>query len=497
VDLRSEASAGPLFLPLADFVPHRRRAPERPWNGHLAFLNDLITEHRPSLIVDVGSQLGDAYFGMCQSVAANGLNCVCYAVDESTSDSSTAEVSEYNQRFYSGFSYLLRCKSIEAQKQFSDESIDILQLHRSAWHHVHSWFQKVKPGGIVLLNDVMRRDEDCGVWKVWADLQSSHRETFTFHHSYGLGILRKEGAPPGQSGFLDLLFSGNGASGEQVRRHYILYDAYLQRLAGEAPRSGQVCVGLSALGERCQTSKAYAEVGVWSTLSFDLPPGSMPRSIGFYPADGPCLVEIAQMQICDQASGSVLCSLEGAADLKQLSPIQSAKQLPGSQDFLIFCYGDEPQLQWKLDLDFPGAVRVLITMRVKKDLAEVAELLDLPYDETRVASNDTTELEILRGELKAAQACKLLLTAKLAQCGTGTNAIVRERDEAIRDSSARLGELEALLEEANARAAKTEQAWAVARSYEMNIGAIEHSVSWQMTKPLREMLRLIRGFKRS
>jgi len=165
VDLESEVGGDAFLPPLPTFVPRRYQPGSLAnWSGHLAFANDLIADLRPAMIVELGTHYGESYFGMCQSVLENGVDCVCYAVDHWLGEEHAGnygeevftEVNDYNRRFYKSFSYLLRSAFDDALCQFSDDSIDILHIdglhtYEAGRHDFESWFAKVKRGGIVLL----------------------------------------------------------------------------------------------------------------------------------------------------------------------------------------------------------------------------------------------------------------------------------------------------------------------------------------------------------
>ena len=69
-------------LPLTSFRPLRYRPRHHgTWSGHLAFAHDLITAIAPSLVVELGTHWGESYFGFCQSIFENGLDCRSFAVD--------------------------------------------------------------------------------------------------------------------------------------------------------------------------------------------------------------------------------------------------------------------------------------------------------------------------------------------------------------------------------------------------------------------------------
>lgn len=174
------------------------------WSGQLAFACDLIAAIQPSLIVELCTHWGESYFTFCQTVEEQRLPCVCYAVDHWVGDDHTGhygeevyeEVSKYNQRYYRHVSYLLRRSFDDAGEQFADDSIDLLHIdglhtYEAVSHDFRTWLPKVSRAGIVLLHDICPRHQDFGVWRFWEEPKAEFPDTFEFHHSWGLGVVRK------------------------------------------------------------------------------------------------------------------------------------------------------------------------------------------------------------------------------------------------------------------------------------------------------------------
>ena len=51
------------------------------WHEHLPFGYDLVSQARPSIIVELGVHLGDSYFNFCQSVKDHAVVCKCFGID--------------------------------------------------------------------------------------------------------------------------------------------------------------------------------------------------------------------------------------------------------------------------------------------------------------------------------------------------------------------------------------------------------------------------------
>ena len=207
------------------------------WLDHVPFGYDLVAAVKPKCLVELGTHRGVSYFTFCQSIKENALDTICYAVDTWEGDdhaSMTEEyaksdyqmVLQYNQNHYRGFSYLLKMLFSEALKTFADESVDLLHIdgfhtYEAVSEDFNSWWPKVKPGGIVLLHDIVARiSSDFGVWKFWSEISEKY-ESFGFTNGFGLGVIRKPGSDPESNELLDLLFKSSPEEQEKIRGFYI------------------------------------------------------------------------------------------------------------------------------------------------------------------------------------------------------------------------------------------------------------------------------------
>lgn len=221
------------YLPpsLCGFLNHR--AVFSTWTDHLCFAYDLVHALRPRVVVELGTQAGLSYFGLCQAVREHGVQARCYAVDTWSGDEHTGayddatwnDVSSYNTTHYAEFSELLRTRFDEAASRFGPESIDLLHIdgfhtYEAVREDFETWYPKTAPGGIVLFHDVAARMLDFGAWRFWKELETQH-ESFLFSHGYGLGVLRKPGGPVRDSMLLDLLFDGDEADRARLRAFYV------------------------------------------------------------------------------------------------------------------------------------------------------------------------------------------------------------------------------------------------------------------------------------
>jgi hypothetical protein len=400
----TKATGGTLDLPLPTFIPRRYRPDVSAWSAHLPFAADLISATRPSLIVELGTHYGDSYFGFCQSVAENGLACLCYAVDHWLGEEHSGfygeevfeDVRRHNDDYYKSFSYLLRTSFDDAVHQFTEETIDLLHLdglhtYEAVCHDFRTWLPKVKPGGIVLLHDIAVRHDDFGVWRLWDELAEEFAETFAFHHSWGLGVLRKAADGAVRPVLLDLLFDSSPILQERIRRHYVLYASHLENTIRPAPQIPdivartadestvsrvQVFIPLPTGYSEVATMIQTLEFGQWSRMIFNLPTGTGGGSLRIDPADCPCVIELDHISIIEEESGNVLWSAEDTAALRSLTYSGSAALLPREDKCLLFSYGDDPQLQLPPVSDESKQVSVTISLRLNRTLETVVEVLN-------------------------------------------------------------------------------------------------------------------------
>ncbi len=173
------------------------------WVGHTPFAAWLIAELTPACLVELGTHSANSYFAFCESVVNNGLETRCFAVDTWAGDSQASFYSEavyervarINEEEYAPFSTLLRCTFDDALEQFGERSIELLHidgLHtfEAVSHDFTSWLPKLAPGAVVLFHDIEARHDDFGVYTLWEDLCRTYQFTFSFEHSWGLGVLQ-------------------------------------------------------------------------------------------------------------------------------------------------------------------------------------------------------------------------------------------------------------------------------------------------------------------
>jgi hypothetical protein len=313
-------------------------------------------------VVELGTHYGESYFSFCQAVLENEVPCRCYAVDTWKGDRHSGfyaeevfdEVDAYNRTNYSSFSTLLRCTFEEALSSFDERSIDLLHIdglhtYQAVSQEFHSWLPKVKPGGIILLHDIVGRGKDFGVWKFWEEI-SARFESFEFHHHSGLGVVRVPGAPlPDQPFFRDL-FTPDSCSEEKLRRYYVLLSDHLEYglgLAAQQSLHSALSVTVypfipPGYGEAA-AFRAPLRTGHWERLTFDLPNGSQ-GPIRIDPVQKPAVFEIGEIQVRNAADGNLLWRASEAGGFHEIKLAGDIYVLSTENCLRCFSFGFDPQL---------------------------------------------------------------------------------------------------------------------------------------------------------
>lgn len=179
-----------------------------PWAGHKTFAYDLISNIKPKVVVELGTHYGTSFFSMAQAVKDAQLPTHLHAVDSWEGDPQAGfydesvfdTVTKLKNKFYPQQNiHLHKMYFDDALSSFKKESIDILHIdglhtYEAVKHDFKTWFDRVKPDGIILFHDTNERKGDFGVYKLWEELEKKH-DTIQFLHSHGLGILFKGGYP--------------------------------------------------------------------------------------------------------------------------------------------------------------------------------------------------------------------------------------------------------------------------------------------------------------
>jgi hypothetical protein len=191
-----------------------RLTPGSAWKQHIPFAMNLVEVIAPTLLVELGTHMGDSYCAMCQAVSIARLGTRCFAVDTWRGDAHSGSYGQevlddlraHHDPRYGSFSRLVQSTFSEALGQFGAETIDL--LHIDGFHtydavrkDLEDWLPKMSAAGVVLLHDTNVRERDFGVWRLWDEMRNRYPH-FEFVHGHGLGILAVGERPPQRLGSL-------------------------------------------------------------------------------------------------------------------------------------------------------------------------------------------------------------------------------------------------------------------------------------------------------
>ncbi len=445
------------WIPAGNFNPRRYRpGGVGNWSGHLPFSNDLLAAVRPKLLVELGTHYGESYFGFCQAIADNNISCVCYAVDTWVGEphagyydeSVFREVNAYNADNYSVFSYLLRTTFDEANRNFSEDSIDILHIdglhtYESVAHDFYAWLPKVKPGGLVLLHDVVGRQGNFGVWKLWEEL-SHQGPKFAFTHDWGLGVFQKPGNDATENRLLSTLFQGDKPVQQHIRKFYSLCALKLEQehdpTSGRVPQ-GKAVVQIYPFGDGGYSAdrvyKGELSCGTWQRLRVELTSGFGSGPLRVDLTEQPAVIDIASIAIRRSVDNGVLWTADRPAQLAALGGAtdMSVFETPPNQEFCRF-------ISWTCDPQFfvpaitDGAADqplqfeawLRIQLDVSSVLAEVRNTLEKKGDDSVDVAGLTKRWEEVSAERDSLLAGRKAAEAQLSGIAKQLTEISAERD---------------------------------------------------------------------
>ncbi len=194
-----QALADPSVSPL--FWPAERLDRGSAWFGHIPFAHWIVWATRPRLFVELGTHAGISYSAFCHAIRRLDLGTRCFAVDTWEGDehaghydnATFTDWKQFHDQRFTSFSTLLRSRFDDAIDKFEDGSIDLLHIdglhtYEAVKHDFESWKPKLSDRAVVLFHDTNEREQDFGVWKLWAELCPQY-PNFEFLHSHGLGVL--------------------------------------------------------------------------------------------------------------------------------------------------------------------------------------------------------------------------------------------------------------------------------------------------------------------
>ena len=192
--LVSEPAKSLLELPsLRDFVPKFYLG--GPIRFHLPLLYDLVAIERPTNIVALGFDEGEAFFTLCQAAREQKVDVRCTAIHRETSTGSDDEAWKkgraYGEEFYAEVAQFLAGDAAELGVQWSNDKVDLLLIDDCdsgsvIERELEVWQSKLAPNALVLLHgiELERSDAPKAAWSKFI----SRRVHTQFPGGLGLGI---------------------------------------------------------------------------------------------------------------------------------------------------------------------------------------------------------------------------------------------------------------------------------------------------------------------
>jgi glycosyltransferase involved in cell wall biosynthesis len=235
-------------LPISCSAPKRLTATSA-WHQHIPFAMHLVESFKPEIIVELGTFKGDSYCSFCQALQELHLTARCFAVDTWIGDEQGGyfgnevfqELCAYHDPLYGSFSKLIQSSFDDALPLLENGTIDILHIdgyhtYEAVKKDFESWLPKMSRRGIILLHDVIVRDRNFGVWRLWNEVKQSYPH-FEFPHGHGLGVV---GVGPEQPDSMLELFHASVEETDKIRNYFfrlgeritaqVAYEAELVRL---------------------------------------------------------------------------------------------------------------------------------------------------------------------------------------------------------------------------------------------------------------------------
>lgn len=296
-------------LDLNVFSP--KRLSKGAWHGHTIFAQWLVSILKPKMIVELGTHNGDSYFSFCQSVKKNKLSTKCFAVDTWKGEEHAGYYSEevykdvlhHNNENYSSFSTLIRKFFDDAVDDFKDNSIDLLHIdglhtYEAVMNDFNTWKPKLTKNAIVLFHDISEVKEDFGVYKLWEELTEKYKNSFSFLHSHGLGVLGVGNSYPSD---IKKMFSANWLQTKKYRQLF----SDLSLLLNEPSERKRLSMQDKLINLYIDTGKGFSENEKLSTnlkslndeVVFFLNDFTNLQKIRIDVGRNPCLVQISDIEI--------------------------------------------------------------------------------------------------------------------------------------------------------------------------------------------------------
>lgn len=161
----------------------------------LPFIMFLIELLRPKVFVELGTEDGASYCACCQTIKTLGLTSHCYSINvlEQSDESGAqafAELKQYHDSLYQGFSKLTRNTCDTALMDFEDETIDLLYIKEERSYEVvkhlyQTWLPKMSERGAIIFHSTNNPEHSGRLWK---EIEPLHPH-FELPYGNGLGII--------------------------------------------------------------------------------------------------------------------------------------------------------------------------------------------------------------------------------------------------------------------------------------------------------------------
>ena len=174
---------------------------ETHWAAHVPFSRWLISELKPNIFVELGTENGHSFFNIADSIQNINRQSKCFAIDTWIGDEFTSEYSEevynsvvkINQDLFQNNLSLLRMRFDSALNLFKPRTIDLLHIdgshkYEDVKNDFEKWLPKVSQDGVILIHDIQVRDSHFGVYDFWQEISQSYKH-IEFFHGFGLGVI--------------------------------------------------------------------------------------------------------------------------------------------------------------------------------------------------------------------------------------------------------------------------------------------------------------------
>ncbi len=177
-----------------------------PWSGHRNFAYDLISNLKPQRVVELGTHYGCSFFSFLQACKDNNLNSEIVAIDCWEGDPQAGFYGEdvwdtvnrtIKEKFPNQNSRLIRKYFCDAAADVEDESADLIHIdglhtYEAVKEDFTTWLPKLKPNGVMIFHDVNSKLK-YGTNDFWEEITQVYKDSYLFHHSWGLGVLFPKG----------------------------------------------------------------------------------------------------------------------------------------------------------------------------------------------------------------------------------------------------------------------------------------------------------------